>query len=544
MRILGVSEGLVPSAAVVVDDRVVSWVPGERLPVRDAEDDDAGTTAAIEAALAQAQLSREEIDLIAVAGRYRSNRTRVRPPWLRRLAQDPMSPLREGEAALQGLLRRTGLGAFRADVEAEARESALHEQGFTRARLRLVDTHRALAEAAYRTQAADDVRILVVEPYGDGELASWYAGRAGQLDRVWDQVGPDPLHALMDRLGPALRLPSWDAAALGAAAARGVARREVVDTLSGWLGHHDGELVGRLTPTLVDPLPTLLRDVPPADAAASVLSVLARALVGLTEHHLRADPTEVVCVAGRLAVDPRVVGGLVEAIDGPTWAGLPGSSDAAAALGAAFAHAQPPPRALSWWCGPSAREDAARIAQRLGPGAQPLPGLLGPLLDGDAVIRWAGHAAPGADGLGGRAVLVRADDEAAMQRARRRLRLPASVAPRLLCLPMRGLDDRAGAAVRAGLVARVPDRALAARVPAAVSPDGSLRPTLVREGQGEGLADLLAAIGRVTGTPAVASLPIVEADTPPVVDPHGAVEVLRRTGLAAIETDLGTWARP
>lgn len=539
MRILGVSEGTEPSAAVIVDDRIAAWVPGERVP----RVEEGVVPLAVRMALKEAGLARDEVDVIAVAGSYRSASSRVRPPWLRRLSEDPMSPLREGEAALQGLLRRTGLGAFRADVEAEAREAELREAGFAAARLRLVDVHRCLAEAAYRTQDADDVRILVVAPYGDGELASLHAGRAGLLDRIWHQVGPESLHALLSRLRAVLRLPDWDPAALGARAAQGRPDPAAVETLGGWLSHEGGQLVGRVTPTLVDPLPSLLRDLTPADGAATVLDVLRRALLGVVSHHLGGARGGRVAVAGRMIDDPRVVGALVEAHPDVSWWTLPGSEDASAALGAALAFAQPAPRAIPLRLGQGTRHDEAAISERLGEGWPTLPSPLGPLIDGEAIVRWVGAAAPGPCSLGGRAVLLRADDPEALARTRRMLQMPMTVEPRLLLADPDLLNGLGLPAGRTGGVALPASPSLAARAPGALSADGRVLPMVLPEKNDEGLRALVDAVGRVTGLPALLSLPLLEDSGGPVREAGVALEVFRRSGLAALQVDHHTWGR-
>ena len=181
MNILGIADGTDAGAALIVDDRVVAAVEQERL---DRRPHSRGTPwAAADEALKVAGLSRRDVDMVAIAGRFSPPFFLRRHPRWRLLARDAFSPLLDVTVFYQACLRQSGLGALEADRTAEWFHQQLEDRGFGMRRTLLVDVHRCLAEAAHRCQPREPVLVLTLHPNGDGVALATYRGSVGPLKR-------------------------------------------------------------------------------------------------------------------------------------------------------------------------------------------------------------------------------------------------------------------------------------------------------------------------------------------------------------------------
>ncbi|MBA2319712.1 MAG: hypothetical protein H0V89_01045, partial [Deltaproteobacteria bacterium] len=309
MVILGVADGPDAGAALIVDDRVVGIEEQERhdqVPRSRAFPD-----AAIGAVLRQAGLRPRDVDLVGVAGRFTPPLMVRRNRKLSGLTTgSPFSPAADLAVLWSGALRQTGFGAFEAERAAEWLGARFRERGFQPQRLVTVDFHKALAEAVYRCQPDDHALVLTLHPHGDGAVLAVHHGRAGQLDRVFEQRGFGAFHLHLSRALSAIGLePVLDDDRLVGLAGRGSARPDLLDQLRERIGVSNGGLVRGTGGRQVY---GALGDAGPADAAASVLAHLGEVVVDLVRFHVRAHHCRVVGLGGILLENPRIMAAVAE----------------------------------------------------------------------------------------------------------------------------------------------------------------------------------------------------------------------------------------
>lgn len=534
MLVLGLVEGRQGGAAVAVDDRLVAWAPAGPT---DAADDMPWSAA--ERALQIAGLSCADVDIVSVAGRYTPMFLRKRP-LLRRMLEAPFTRMLDATVALRSALRQSGIGAFDADATAEWLDGRLRERGYNPRRTMTVDVHRALAEAAYRLQPADEALVVTVHPMGDGAAMAVHVGRSGQLDRVYAQAGFDALHTHLVRVMAALGLRvEQGVEAVAALGASGQVSDEAVRLLQERLFADAGRLSRGGGARSEDALFAALRALSPEDAAASVIEHLGGVVADVVEHHARAQGIGHVSLAGGVLEAPAIVAKVAELDVVRRITVLPAPGHALLPIGAAACEAGLSPHLPDWLLGPApddAEIDEVVKRARLNPRAT--VGLIARLSAGEAVPRFRGRPGPDRLGLGARCVLVRPDDRAALDAARAALRLEAHTPARVLV--------RAGAGdlrwARPEVVGRCTSWATACVRPegagellAACGVGGGLVVQEVEAAQDPGLFRLLDAAAAAWGTGALAALPFAEADGPVATDPAHAVEIWRRAGLGAMQ---------
>ncbi|MCA9495287.1 MAG: hypothetical protein KC621_35405, partial [Myxococcales bacterium] len=355
MVILGIADGHQASAAVVKDDRLVSVVAEER--VTDAPEPFPWTAAT--RALELAEVAPSDVRTVAVCGRYTPPLQVRRHPELWKLARDPFSPALVAGTALQRLLRDTGIGAASADRATDWAREVLAEKGYRPGRVQLVDVHKCAANAAYRSQKVDRVRVLVAQPRGDGALASVHDAVAGQLDRVFVDRGSQNAHAAVDRGLAVLGLSGLDE--LRALARGHVPDDGLVTELGAVLSFGVAFRSRRRPERRALPPWSVLAEVDRPVAAASLLERLRRCLLCFVEQHLPAKGRPIV-LAGAWLDDPalavRAADELGAAVQLASWVGT-----RALAVGAAAASAGLPPRTVSPDLGSAAPEwtDGERV---------------------------------------------------------------------------------------------------------------------------------------------------------------------------------------
>ena len=515
-------------AVLVEDDAVVAWSPqpGAGVP-----------WAALERCLHGVGWERGSIDAIALAGAYKPLLLRKRP-LLEQLASAPLSPIRAVSSAWQALARRTGAGAFAADVTAEWLAEEATQRGFAPRRTAMVDVQHALAEAGYRLQPWDEAVVVGLHPHGDGAALAVHVARAGQIDQTFIQPGFEALHVHVDRMLQAVGLPVGGMGQLGALAA-GAAPDDVLRALladelsaeppglsrSAWWSATRGD----------DPLLRRLRELPRTVAAASVTANLLDAIVGVVEHPLALHGIDHLVWVGELAEDPWRVAALAERLGVGRITVPPSPGPIAAALGAAADEAGLSPRAQDWRLALPPERPRAAVASGRSEGWLPR------LLAGEPVVRWRETSGVDAVGLGERAVLVLAEDAAAVDDVRRRLGRPRHE-PTTVLLPAALVERPAGAACDAvawgGRAVPLPAvlQACAAgdgRAPV-VSVDASTQPTL---------AAMLDALRGRAAFPALAAFPIAEGESTGALVLEDALKVWARLGRGAFLGPSGLWER-
>ncbi len=532
MLVLGVSDVPSPSAAVVADGAVRA-VAGLH-DVADAFDgDDPFPWPVIDVALATAGARRSEVSTLAVAGKFTA-------PWAmrssRRLgALSSRVPVRQVQAAWQMALRATGLGAFAADLTAERLEGRVRAAGFTQARVVMVDSHRALAEAGYRAQPHDDVLVVSFQSLGDGNALTVHRGRGGMLDRLSEQAGGLGLHAHLARVASALDLPFAGGNGLDGLAALGRVDPELVADLAKDLRASGGQLGTSASSLIDDVLLSRLRAVSREDAAASVVSNLADTLASIVRRQARQHGLRRVVLLGAVAELPRVVLQVAERADVDAIFVPPRAGREALAVGAACQQGGIGPIDTSWRTGPVPDASGVERALRaMGVGGLEDVDPVACLAQGQAVVRWTGRSGLGALGLGQRAILVRGDRATAVDAVREALAAPAWLMP-IALVGDASLDAAPqGACLRVATTAVRPSQAWRTAFPALVGPDGATRPLRVDARDAPELAGLVAACARA-GMGALAAFPVLRADGETAATVPQAVAVYQRLSGAVLQ---------
>lgn len=517
MHVLGLSDGRDAAAAVIVAggaEVVVQARPGlVGLPWEAAAE-----------AVDRAGLTPEDIDVVALAGRFTPPLSARRIPALRRLARDPFSPLRSVAVVWQHAMRRSGLGVVEDDRASAWLLGESRRRGYAPSRVRMVDIHHALATAAYRFDGGDDLTIVVAHPLGDGTLLSVHQGDGGHLDRVSSQRGGPRLHLFLERCAAGLDVDLRDPERWSEVASRG----HPPDRLRAQLErafYAEGRRLHADDDAPVD----ALGDVDVADGAAAVLGVVRRALVDVVR--AVAGPADV-RLAGALAQDPRLIGDLAGVPGRGTVSRLPLPVHASLALGAAAAVAGRAPHPLDpGGFGRTVGEEDARRAA-LGAGLKPgrrkatATWLRDRLAGGMIVGRLVDRGGHGWAGGGRHALLVRADRVERVAEARAGLGRSADD-PLLTLIPARlasRFDPRLSPALDAGVAAVAPPADLGL----ATSADGRARLKVVQASDDADLAAALDAVGPVV------AIPLAPGEETPVVSPDVALRTAIRAGADAM----------
>ena len=548
MVILGIADGLDSGAALVINGEIVATTTQGSL-------DRAARSrvfpwGAMSDVLEAAGLGRNDVDLVAVAGRFTPPLVLRRYPALRDLAgDDPFSPALDAHVAYQAALRWTGFGSFQEDQTADWFQRQLARRGYTPQRVLMVDMHRALAEAAYRSQPHDDALAVTAHPKADGASVAVFRARGGMLAPRFRDSAMSVLNTHLQRCAGAL---GFDAGAglalLWAEAGRGTPDPGLVDRLARRLTS-----VGQRTSRRAYPVPDdlalgssvydKLRTAAPEVAAASILENFVDALGGVVRTHALRDGARRVVLGGALFENPRLVARIAEGLDVDELFVLPEPGTRSLPLGAA---AEPaglaPRRARAPGNGRAFEEHQCALAfEAAGLSAarvdDPMATAAELLVAGHGVARFVGHGGGGRWGGGSRSVLVRADHPEAVARVRAALERDPREEPGCV---WDGLDgnlrcaDRVPDALRLGAVALRADPEFAQRYPAVVAPDGRALVKRVDADEEPELAALLAEVRRQGGPGALACWPLGLRAEPPAARPGDAVRAWRQSGVRAL----------
>jgi predicted NodU family carbamoyl transferase len=481
MIVLGIAEGDGAGAALVVDGRVRSWAPQEALDRISGSR--AFPAAAIDAVLDDGGVSARDVDRVAVVGTLDV-------------------PGADGEGGIrargvQAILRGSGLWRLREEVRRARMADRLRAIGVHDAAVETVEHDRAHASAVYRSQGRSEVLVVTLDTSGDGAAVTVSVARHLQLDRVLLQTSLASIAEVPASVARHLGVPVRQLSTLAGAGRTEPALRDAFASLLAPVG----EGFRRWLPAR-DPMPTLLAGHRPEHVAASLDEALGDALVVFLARWIERTRIPDVCLAGRLADDPRLVGVLAGAAGLRTlWTG-PWAGDLGLPVGAAL-HAAG--AACEAWDGEAVGVDLdARSATRaLSAASQPRAhaadpdgDLAGHLRAGRIGLRATGRATPGETGA--RALLCRADDPAAVARLRGLLGWPPHAVPVVAI----GADDtgaRDGLPASATAIGRVAGAAvvaspwLATRARAACTADG--RCTVLRVAPHDPLASIVRALG-------------------------------------------------
>lgn len=509
MVILGMWDGPGSGVALVAGDRLAA-VAHERASARglpwDLADD----------LLGRCGISRKDVELLALAGRFTPPFALRKRPNLRALVDDPFALARSAGARWQSLLRRTGLGAADADRVSEWFVTRARERGYSPLRTATVDIHKALAAAAYRCQPDPDALVIIGQPHGDGALLTVHDGQSGQLDRIAIERGRASAHLWQERCRAAAEIPSDD-------------------LLYAWarLEPPAVDLGLRLTERGFDVIAPsgaspdrgpwqALRGADKGQAASAIASTLREGLLQwISARWHRWPRRETLAIGGLWASDPHLVAalaslpGVLRVCAGP-WLG-----PEALAVGAAL-----------WMSGAAPMLPGGDLCRRPRPELTPQPSPRDPSALAERIaagegIGWLADSEPRAFAL------VRADRPDAVERLRAGLGRPTFGTP-----PLWGLPD-ALPVLGLGALAHPLRYGLAAPALA-----GDLDRRAIRHAHERDLVSLLSALeGR--GVRALAALPLAFGAERGVQRAEDAVAIAARAGLVAV--DLGSagvvWTR-
>jgi len=520
VNILGLADGTDAGAALIVDDHVVATVEQERL---DRRPHSRGVPwAAADEALKVAGLSRRDVDMVAIAGRFSPLFFLRRHPTWRRLAQDAFSPLLDVSVFYQALLRQTGFGALEADRTAEWFHHQLRERGFGMRRTLLVDVHRCLAEAAHRCQPREPVLVLTLHPNGDGVALATYRGSVGQLDKLWSQKGFASLHVHLKRCLAAMDLPRGDEALAWSLATRAEPDPALVAHLDGLLQADGPRLSRKRYPfperrEAYEPLARANVEV----AAASLLENLSRVVCALVRHHIGQSGLRRVALGGGVFENPWLVARVAELPEVDEVWTPPLQGWASLALGAAASVGGMAPGLLQ---GPGLGASADPERCRKLVSGRPheslsLEAVADVIAAGGAVGRCEGRGGFGRHGGGTRSVLL-APTRDGIARALEGLERHPGELPVLARRPTLRMSKVTGP-LRHGAVA-------------AEGPLGKLATQEVHEGDDPQLAALLTRLEERGMAPELAVLPLGMGSEPAVATPEDALSVFNRSKLEAL----------
>jgi len=497
----------------------------------------------------QAGLGSRDVDLIAVAGRFTPPFFLRRHPELRRSSRDPFSVAVDAKVFFQAMLQQTGWGAMEADRAAGWLDQRFRERGFEHQRIVLVDIHRALAAAAYRSQPDDVALILTLHPMGDGVSCAVHRGWGGQIDKLWAQRGFSSLHVHLQRCASAIGYePLVEDHRLWASAGRGDSDPALVAALEHEL-HATGPRLSRrgypLPESRFESVYKQLAGSAREVAAASVYENLRSAVCRLVEHHTAAHGISTLAVGGAVFDNPRLCADVaaLDVVDRlwvnpePGWRAL--------SLGAAVSYAGLHPRLLDMpGLGQRYGDDACAAAVRAAGldgtrDVDPIAAVVGALSEGQGVARFVGQGGFGRSGSGSRSVLVRADRVDEVERIRRALgRYPDEepVGAVLADDPsLEGLDrSTISGPLRYGVVAPNVPGAFAQRYPALVTADGRAHLLVLDEDSDPSMLAIVSGLRDRTTCGAVALWPLGRGDDPVVSLPGDAVRLFREVRVDAL----------
>lgn len=532
MKILGVSDGIRPSAVLVSNGEMLgaacAWrEPGERgLSPR-----------VVDEALAAAGCSLADVHRM-VFGSHMPRAGRL-PGATLGLRGVPV-----GALVRQLLVKETGLWTISASRRREREAARLAERGF-RGDTKTVDHFVALGEAAWRTQAAERCLVFTASTGGDGTTLTVSLGGHDGLRMIERQGGLSSLRSYRDLASgvePITEDPSFDPwPHLGVDA---IAPRELCDlffehfhlALRGF-GFSMSPLSRRLTDRL-----GAYADEEVSAAWEHNLEVQFRRLI---RHWIRRTGVGRVAVAGEVFANTQLTHGLLEIRDLEFLHVFPEHGGPALATGAALRFGDVGPRPVDHlYLG--LRPVESRLLGALGEhGLEEVPTddlateVAAVLASGAVVGRVAGREAWAGPSLGHRSVLCTPRDrDSARELAVRIGRnvhlpattlIPASIAPRYL-----DHLGRVGEPARFGSVLVEATSAAEDEIPGAILPGSLIRPQLITEDESPSLYALLVRFGETTGIPVLLSHDL-SPDAASAVDPAArAVRLLAEGRIDAL----------
>ena len=565
MRVLGIMDSHLSSAALLEDGRVVAAVREEVLSR------DKGfarfPTRAVRSVLELAGVSGAEVDRVAfgiAADLFDTPRFQVRERGLKRnvaaLATEALPrALVRSSAVRRAWVGLVGRGRRRRTL---ARQAALFQQlGLDRERTVFMEHHLChAATALLLSPLQGDTLVLVSDGYGDGEAGGVWSMQGGRWQRRQRVSYADSLGGIYCRVTRVLGMKPWEHEhkVMGLAPHGAGSRGErLLERLRGLFDLDRGRPVNRTRHSgvfLERHLERLVRGYRFDQVAWAVQQLTEEVLCRWVRWHVRDSGISQVALAGGVFLNVKANQAIAALPEVERLFIVPPAGDDSASVGAALAcwaeelgwaealaRAQPPTQLyLGPDLDPRQVEQAAAEARAQGWQVSRPPDLVPPLArllaDGEVVARCVGRAEFGPRALGNRSILCRADDLGAARRVNRMIKLRdfwmpfaptvlAEAAARYLVNP-KGLD--APYMVLAQDTTAEGRRALAA----AIHPqDFTARPQVLGRDQNPQYHRLIEACAELTGVPALLNTSFNLHGEPMVLSAADALSTFRRSGL-------------
>ena len=522
MRILGLSDGPAPSAALVSGGDLVAGA------TQSLSRPGGFPWEALDAVLRQAACGMADVDRVVFGSHLEAGR-RGRPSGVGLLAQLA--------------LKESGLWAVAASRRREVGAARLRDRGF-RGDVKTVDHFQALAEAAWRTQPWESALVFTASRGGDGTTITFSSGGHDGLCLLYRQGG---LSALRDyRLAVADVLAEPPDEALDPVpflALRADAPADLAPVFHGQLHFHGGGF-GLSMGLSRRRLARVLASYTPVQVAAAWQMNLEGQFRRVLRYWLRRTGLRRVALGGDLFANPLLVSALARVDEVKSLSVCPQVGDPALAAGAAMRFGDVGPMRLTRTRpGPALDEQACSAAIRaaglMPDGGPPSPAVAQRLAAGDAVLRVAGRAALGPGSLGSRSLLLPADDPERAPGLGKRLGLNPLVPPCALTLAEEAerCFEQLGPvreAARLGAVCLPATPWMEAHCPGALFGRGMARPLCVEPGDDPELHAILTAYRDLTGLPCLLSGDLGSRFGSAASTPREAVRLFRSSGLPAM----------
>jgi len=549
MIVLGIADNHDSGAALLVDGQCVAAVNQERVDRVKASG--AFPWGAIDAVLEQAGVSARSVERIVVGTAFTPSAALRMFPQRHHAARDQgqFSPLLHAYVVYQSTLARSGLQGVEVDLCRRILQRRLQQRPFRRAKLELMDHHRAHAEGAYRTQGRPDCLVLTVDAMGDGATATASVGRDGALERVWWQSGLASVNSFYSRVTQLLGFrPNRHEGKITGLAAYVKPPADLLGHMRTRVAFRDGGFTSSSATRperADDPFWTEVARYSREEVAASAQRTLEEAVVGFVRHQVQQTGLRHLAVAGGTFANVKLNQRIAELPEVASLWVYPHMGDGGLALGGALGSVGAPPQPLPHaWLGIDPTE--RQCAQALGIAGLPRPrpddvvARAAELLSAHKVLaRCVGPMEWGPRALGNRSVLYRSDDPAVNQWLNQKLKRSEFMPFAPMCRAedadrwFRGVA-KAERAAHFMTVCFDVTAEFRERCPAAVHVDGTARPQFVSAQDSPALHALLSAVGERTGTPVLINTSFNMHEEPIVATAQDAVRAWRSAELDAL----------
>ncbi|HEY7576783.1 MAG TPA: carbamoyltransferase C-terminal domain-containing protein [Acetobacteraceae bacterium] len=552
-----------PSAALMMDDKVVAFVEEERLS-RQKHSFGAFPTRAIRWVLKRGGLALTDVDAIVQAwdcakydgGHIAGHYDKINLSY----------PTTEGDRAYQQNL----LQLYRSETQRSLIRRALWREfgDVELPEIRFVNHHLAHACATFFSSGFDEALVMSVDGSGEEITTSWWHGRDGALELLHEVKIPHSLGWVYSAFTEYLGFEAYDGEyKVMGLAAYGSPNSEVQGKIAQllWPDDHGGFETNAMLLTrgshswshyFSDALVQHMgrqpawRDQPVTDwhkdVAFAVQQRLEDVVFSMTRYWTRRTGVRRLCISGGVGLNVKMNGNLFESGIVDDVFAYPLCADLGQSIGAALAyryqHAGLTRQRLSdLYLGPGFSDEEiervlrdCRVEYRK---SENISGdTAGLLMEGKVVGWFQGRIEAGPRALGARSILADPRNEAARDRVNAAIKYRELWRPFCPSMTREGAEryfDRFTEAPFMVITFRANSRAKA-EIPAVVHVDGTSRPQIVDEETNPRYHNVIAEFGRLTGVPCVLNTSFNIKGEPIVCTPQDALRTYFATGLDAL----------